>query len=355
MHKQIIEINGHHYDAVSGILLTTDGILPRATAEDHDAQANTHFSNVRRTAPKAHVKTVTEKPKAKAAHPVKPSTTLMRSAVKKPAPAPIHVQHVLPETPPPIAHTVDTKKSVSSVNYARLERAQSTARSEKVSRFQAGEKSKNFATQYAHVPVQIAPEKPEETVEPVPAPERTNNPLDMFSEALAQASNFVDVKAHSAAYRKHARRHFASMAVGVTALLALIGFAAYINTPDLQIRVAGMRAGVSTASIDFDKAGFAYTGVSATPTKRVIGLSKGAASYRLTEEATNWDGETMIKSVSSVHANGSPNYTTVKAGKSTVYRFGKTEATWVKNGTWYTLSGNSVVSDSQLRSLVQNS
>ena len=354
MRKQIIEINGHQYDAVSGILLTSDGAISHATAADHDAQANTHFSGIRRAASKTPTKT-SEKSKAKTAHTVKPSTTLMRSAVKKPASTPIKARHTLPDTLPPIVHTIDAKKSVSSVNYARLERAQSTVRNEKVSRFHASEKPKGIKTQYAHVPLQIAPEKPEETVEPVPAPERTNNPLDMFSEALAQASNFVDLKAHSAAYRRRARRYFASMAMGVAALLAIVGFAAYINSPDLQIRVAGFHAGVSTANIDFDKAGYAYTGVSATPTKRIIGLSHGTSHYQLTEEATNWDGETMIRSISSIHANGSPNYTTVKAGESTVYRFSQTRATWVKNGTWYTLSGDSTVSDSQLTALVQNS
>lgn len=354
MHKQIIAINGHHYDAVSGALLTTDGIVPRATAEDHDAHADTHFSNVRRTASKAPTNTV-QTSKATSAHTVKPSTTLMRSAVKKPAAAPIRVQHALPDSPPPITHSIDAKQSVSSVNYARLERAQSTVRSEKVRRFDTEEAPKSFATQYAHVPVQIAPNKPEETTEPVPAPERTNNPLDMFSEAIAQASNFVDIKAHSAAYRKRARQHFASMAVGAAALLAIVGFATYINSPALQLRVAGLRAGVTTANIDFDKAGFAYTGVSTTSTKRIIGLSSGASQYQLTEQATNWDGTAMIESVSSVHANGTPNYTTVKAGGNTVYRFSTTQATWVKNGTWYTLSGDTSVSDHQLTSLVQNS
>lgn len=323
MSTQTITIKGRCFDAVTGAVVPKSA-TPIAAKKDTAAK-----------------------------HAPKPSSTLMRAAVKKPSHPAIRVQTTVEDDVPEPRHIVVPKVAISSVNPSRSERAEQTKLSEKISRFGAQEQSSTVTKRFEHVPVQLAPETPESTEPPVPEPKRTNTP-DMFVRAIASASHFVDLKEHHTKQRRAAKRHAISMATGFAALLVIAGFATYINMPSVQIRIAGIQAGVNATQPNFQKAGFAYGGVQASDGKRVIGLRANGGNYTLLERATNWDGETMITTVSSVNANGAPNYTTVKVGANTVYRFAPTQATWVKNGTWYHLSGTHAVTDSQLASLVKN-
>ena len=322
MSTQTITMKGRYFDAVTGV------VVPKPISQ------------------------VSKTPVA-TKHAPKPSSTLMRTAVKKPSNQTIRVQAVVADETPELQHIIAPKLSISTVSPLRSERAEQTQRSVKVSRFGEGE-AENKLDKVEHVPVQLAPEAPEDTEPAAPEPKRTTTP-DMFVQAIANASHFVDLKEHHTKQRRAAKRHAVSMATGFAALLVIAGFAAYINMPGLQIRIAGIQAGVSAIQPDFQKAGFAYGGVEAVDGKRVIGLKANGNDYKLLERSTNWDGETMIKTVSSVGANGSPNYTEVKVGTNTVYRFNEKQATWVKDGTWYHLSGDAAISDSQLASLVKNS
>lgn len=278
----------------------------------------------------------------------------MRTAVKKPASQPIRVQAVIDDKTSGLQHSITPKLSVTAVSPIRSDRATHTPKSEKISRFGDNHVKTTVEPVFEHVPVKLAPETPENTEPAAPEPKRTNTP-DMFVRAIANASHFVDIKEHHAKQRRAATRHAISMATGFAALLVIAGFATYINMPGLQIKVAGIQAGVNAMQPNFEKAGFAYNGVQASEGKRVIGLQSNGHQYQLLERSTNWDGKTMIGTVSSVSANGTPNYTPVQIGSDTVYRFSEKQATWVKNGTWYHLSGNAAISDMQLMALVQNS
>lgn len=323
MSTQTITIKGRYFDAVTG------AVVPKP------------------------VVTAAKKP-VSSKHAPKPSSTLMRSAVKKPSAPSIRVQAVVVEETPVSGHVLTPKLSVSAVDPSRSERAEHAHRSEKVSKFGESIAATTPKKHVEHVPVQVAPEAPENSEPSVPEPKRTNTP-DMFVRAIASATHFVDLQEQKARQHKAARRHAASMATGFAALLLIAGFGFYINTPGLQIRLAGIQAGVSAMQPNFEKAGFAYDGVSASDGRRVIGLKANGNSYKLLERQTNWDGQTMIKTVSSVSANGTPNYHEVKIGTNVVYKFSDNQATWVKDGTWYHVSGDAAMSDSQLAALVQNS
>lgn len=344
MSRQTIKINGKHYDAITGELL-----VDLASPDDHDAQANTHKVALAKTKPTS-ARTVV-------VHQAKPSQTLMRSAVKKPVAksTPIHVQHAI--VPQDVAVSIAPKPSVSSISHARLERAKTTVRSEHISRFGHDQAAGKLAVQFTHVPVRSAPNKPEDidVTAGAPQPKPTNSPEDMFTRAIAAANHHADIKSHTRNYKKTAHRHFASMAIGASALFVIVGFASYLNSPSLQIRIAGVQAGVSTITPDFAAAGFAFTGVSTNQAKRVIGLKTDEASYQLVQQATNWAGGQMIDEISSVSANGKPNFTTMQFGNQTVYRLSNGNVTWVKNGTWYQLNGERAISDTVVQTLVENS
>ncbi len=288
-------------------------------------------------------------------HVVQSSKTLMRESVKRPAPSLLKqvgtqgtLQHAVPSLIVP-------KHSVASIDETRLARAQTTARSPHISHHSA----MSPAVQPSVVPLAVQPApttKPGngDPVAPAPHPP-TNNPEDIFTHALANATHFVDVQANKLHFKKQARRHMASVAAGTLALVVIAGFAAYQNTPGLQFKVASIQAGVSTSMPNFEAAGFAYNGVRANNGRLAIGFSGSNGTYQLTQQTTNLSSSDMIQNVGATSANGTPNYTTLQANNTTVYRFGNTEATWVSSGKWYTVTGNGALSDSQIKSLVQNS
>jgi hypothetical protein len=287
---------------------------------------------------------------------VKPqnSQTLMRTAVKRPAPS----FHKQAHTKAALQHAVPSilmsKKSVNTLDEARLARAQQAARSPLVSHH-ASDRPVGVLPQLGPLAVKPVPVKPEghEPATP-PAPQPSNRPTDIFEHALANANHFVDIQTHKAHFRKKARRHAASMAAGTLALLLIAAFAFYQNSPGLQFKVASVHAGVTTHMPDLNAAGFAYNGVKADHDKLIVGFSGAKGSYRLSQVNTNLSGQDVINSLGATDAGGNPDFTTVQADGTTVYRFGNTDALWVQDGTWYTVTGTGALTNDQVTALVRN-
>ncbi|MCA9327032.1 hypothetical protein KDA14_00725 [Candidatus Saccharibacteria bacterium] len=346
MEKQVVHVNGKAYDAVTGRRI--DGIVPPpkkpAGKTGHGNQASK---------PKARQSSLDSRDiNHTQAHQPQHAQTLMRHAVKKPAPGlkkQLHPTHALAHQQP---QAITVKHAVYSVDKARLHRANQVEKSHHVSRYHGGNEVKPVFTT---MPFQAAPQDMPGAEPPAaPPPLPTNKPDDMFEKAIENANHYIDIAARKTHLKKKTRRHAFSMAAGTLALLFIAGFAAYQNTPGLQIKVAGIRAGVATATPNFQATGFAYDGARAQDSKLVIGLSGGNHQYQLTEQATNLSSEDMIKHVSATDASGTPNYEVVEAGASTVYRLGEGQATWVKDGIWYQIHGDQGLSDDQLKNLAQN-
>jgi len=288
------------------------------------------------------------------------SKTLMRNSVSRPQPSFYKQAGTVASLQHDVPHLIVPKSSVVGIDTARLVRAKEVPRSIKISHH--GNPHLVTPT-VAPLAVQTAPgSKPgEDEPKAVPAPKPANEPVgkpkdpnDMFEKALMGASHFVDLQAHKLHFKKQARRHVISMASGTLALIVIAGFALYQNTPGLQFKVASVQAGVSTRMPNFQAAGFAYEGAKARDGKLTVGFSKGENTYQLTQTTTNLTSDEMIDAVGGTTASGHPAYKTLEAGGTTIYRFDNTNATWVADGTWYTVSGNAALSDSQVQSLVKN-
>lgn len=345
MSQEVIRLQGKAYDAVTGSLVR--GTAQEASSRHADPTIRSSQAHPSSTHPQRSGVNPLK------AHAVQPAHTLMRRAVQKPGQSlkrQVHVQSALTH---PGAAAITVKHSVSHVDPERLSKAQQIQKYYKVNRF--GEQT-DIAIKFAPIPVQPLPDTiPSNDPPATPPPMPTNKPVDIFEHALANATNFVDLQAHKQYFKKKTRRHMLSVASGALALLLIAGFAAYQNTPGLQIKVAGYRAGVATATPNFAASGFAYNGTKADHARLVIGLKGNGANYQLSEQSTNWSGQDMIDQVSSVNASGEANYTTLQAANSTVYRLSGSQATWVKDGIWYQVSGTKSLTDTQLKSLVQNS
>jgi hypothetical protein len=289
------------------------------------------------------------------AHPVQDSSTLMRKAVKRPNPS-LHKQlHPTSALQHDKLSLITPKQSVANVDEARLARAQTTPRSPQVTRHGEQAAAQSLQPNIMPLAVQPVPDKPEGEVSPnPPAPKPDNKPDNIFDHALANASHFVDMQAHTKQYKKQVRRHVTSMLAGTLALAVMAGLAAYQNTPGLQFKIASVQAGVSTKMPNLKAANFAFDGVKAADGKLTVGFSGASGDYQLTQQHTNLSGNDVIKNVGATDATGAPNYTTVHAGSTTIYRLSNTNATWVSDGTWYTVTGSNLT-NAQLQSLARNS
>lgn len=347
MEKQIVHVNGKAYDAVSGRRID-DIIAPQRQPKP---TAHTVHQVAQPTKPTK--STVTRATNHTGAHKPQHAKTLMRHAVTAPTPGlkkQMHPVHALTHEQ---QHVIPVKHAAQAVDSSRLHRAQHVEKNEQVRRFHSPSPVK---VTFTNVPVQSTPQDIPGTDEPAaaPPPTPTNKPVDLFEQAVENANHYVDVAGHKVHMKKKARRHALSMVAGVFALFIIAGFALYQNSPGVQIKFASVRAGVATNAPNFAASGFAYAGAHADKSRLVIGMTNAGVNYTLTEQATNLSSEEMIDHVSAVDAGGTPNYTTVNAGASTVYRLGGSQATWVKDGVWYNVHSNQGISDQQLQTLVQN-
>lgn len=401
--KSTIEVNGKTYDAVTGKVLgaasapqlrsgqNIDGFFrsrtsaaqvlksppiadkltvlgsPHSAPKPHRGRTVNHARahtpepaktvGVRVTSSATHTQKLTvhrtpSNPNHAKAHATQHSKTLMRSAVKRPAPS-FHKQaNTLGTLQHAVPSLIVPKKSVVSLDSDRLVRAQQTGKSPLVAHHAT--QVRTIQPQLASLSVQPVPEPSATPPATPPSPMPTNKPTDIFEHALMNASHFVDVQAHKAHFKKKARRHAVSMAAATLALVVIAGFAAYQNSTGLQFKIASMQAGFTTKMPNLDAAGFAYNGVKAGDSKLTVGFSGASGNYQLTEAPTNWSDQDMIQSVGATDASGKPLYETVQAGNVQVYRFDNTQATWVQNGQWYTVTGSGALSDSQVQSLVEH-
>jgi hypothetical protein len=328
-------------------------------ARAHQPQASKRMSSPAAMAPAPAVKATPAKANpvpvnhAKA-HKPQSAVTLMRAAVKRPDPslkAKVNVQTALTHQTP---GRIEVKQHADKIDTDRLVRASAIETSPMVAHH--GKQVETPSISVVPLAVKPVPVKPEGQVPNVaPAPQPTNKPQDqnIFDHALANATHFKDVKEHRTHFRRHTRNHVASMAAGTLALLVIAGFATYQNAPSLQFKVASMKAGVATTMPQLKSAGFAYNGARAQNGKLTVGFSNNSGKYQLTQEPTNWSSSDMIQDISATDASGRPNYTTVQAGGTTVYRFNNTNATWVSNGKWYSVTGTNALSNEQVKAIVE--
>lgn len=342
MANTVLQVNGKSYDAVTGRRI--DGIITPKKVDTPSRAAQNSTDD----ATYIPVKRIANHTKV---HSPQKAQTLMRKAVKKPSAGLKKQVRVTSE----LAHTngqvIAVKHSVEHVDPVKAQHAQRVEKHAQVHRFHG---PKPVAVTFAPVAVRHAPDiaSPAKTV----ATAQHQNSTDIFEQAIQNATHYVDIAAHKAHYKKKARRHTVSVAAGTLALMIIGGFMTYINTPGLQLKIAGVRAGVATNTPHFAASGFRYNGVAVEGNRRVIGLTTNSGDFALTQESTSWTGDQMIEHVSAVQADGTPTYRTVHVGNDTAYRLNDTsQATWVKNGTWYQLSGKTPLSDDQLRALVANS
>lgn len=375
-----IKINGRHYNAVTGVLLSDvaaasvrhevksiDGVVRSATPRV------TPVHNMEPVVMKASPTTKTTRQRTAAphtkAHHATPSATLVRRAVAKPKTNSLkrHTKvqsSTLATTPSAHLAKVVPKLSFYSVNEQRLARAAHTTMSPKVSRFahdmtitapQAIEQAVTAIENAIVIPQTVV--TPHVVYRPDVSPARRNQTTtsDIFEQALQRATSHEQAApvirgSKKGRLTRTLKRRMISYSAGAVAMLAIAGFLGIQNADNIQFKLATNHAGFAATMPSYQPHGFAMDSVRTyngyVGLKYVADTIQGSRSYAITEKPSSWNSSTLL---TSIMANGeAASYRVVEKAGRTVYVYGNNQAAWVNNGILYQLVSTSTLGNHEI-------
>lgn len=341
--QNTIEINGKHYDAATGALISSvtrqseainqgaamDGFVRRKPGPEHDVRHH------KRTVQKA--------------------STLMRQAVKKPALA---------------ADAGISNKAVTSnvsIHDQRLKRAHEAPKSPLISRFSFGDIASTVRKSIPHTVV----EKPA-TIKRQPAVASAHahavatlkssraGSHSLVEKALIKAQSHTQAPHHVKKQSRLARRFGISrkkstLASGVLAALLLGTFFAYQNVPNFAMRVAAARAGFDASMPGYQPSGFSFKSpIKYSPGEVIVNFDSNTSdgrAFTLTERKTDWSSDDLRANF--VQKQDSQHQTIIDANQ-VVYTYGDGDAAWVNDGVWYQLESTASLTSDQIVRIAQS-
>lgn len=293
------------------------------------------------------------------------SQTLMRPAVQKPQPiAKTAAQNSVP------AKKLQFKKK----DTGREARAASTPKSSAIRRFKAPAQPATLVKKQAVVPVatQAAPVAPRHAAAAyAPASQRAAQLATTTEAHVKQSVDAIEASLRSAtSHLQHfddslMKRGFfsrfslfksraANLATLSVAGLLLMGFFAYQNAPNIEMRVAAAQSGVSAQMPGYKPTGFsASRGIKADPGKVTVAFHSNTNNkeFTVTQQASNWSSDALL--ANHVLASKQPYQTYQNEGK-TVFIYDNSNATWVNGGIWYQVNGDASLTSDQLLRLANS-
>lgn len=181
----------------------------------------------------------------------------------------------------------------------------------------------------------------------------------LLDEALTKAD------AHKQALQYHAAKHFwqkpnfrgrykiLTFSLVVIAVLALGFFVVWQKVPQVSVKLAGTKAGVSATVPKYTPSGYKPAAPAAAQQKAVkidYKSTDGAQSYTITQQPSNLSSTSLSQSVV-------PQNTPVQTSQvdgNTVYIYGpNNNAAWVNNGVLYTIDSQANLSSDQVLNIVK--
>jgi hypothetical protein len=345
--QHVIELNGKQYDAQTGKMVSGNSASPVKQKPLTPDQPKRLDGFVRRKLPALSptmAKKLHNKPER--------SKTLMRTVVKKPV-APKPLQKVTPK-PDIVTQAIKKPNRAESVNPERALHASLIHKSNLVSKF-----GKTFTSHHIKsdiVPVKVAPGvKPlKKTAVAIAKPLTARVVANPFDTALENATSHEQPKPKKTAFHHKVARKLhispGTLIAGSTGMVLLLiaGFWAYTNVPNVAVRVAAMRAGVSASVPSYQPAGFSLKGpISYQPGQITINYKSTSddRDFSVVQRASNWNSETLLDNFVDTKNQA---YQTVEANGRTIYIYDGGNATWVDGGTWYQVLSKSTLSSDQL-------
>lgn len=148
--------------------------------------------------------------------------------------------------------------------------------------------------------------------------------------------------------RTKKRGKLASVMAVSLAILLLGGFITYQNIPNISMRYAAARSGVSATLPGYAPSGFALNNhIQYNPGQITVSFSSNTddRSFSITQRESNWNSDTLMSNY--VATSGEPVQKYEDKGR-TIFLYGDSNATWVNAGVWYDIKGNSQLNSDQL-------
>lgn len=343
-----VEINGKRYDALSGKILTGND-KPKPVTTQIPGTHIDGFSLKHRSKPSpqaAHPQRQTAHVSPKVHHKADRSHTLMRSAVAKPA---VHRPKSPAATPMVIPHTLTEQQ--------RLERAKQSKKNPQVSRF--GIQLQPLKKLSQILSVKEPPQEEPLILSHAALPVGTSI-VSPFDTALHNASSHTQPKLKKPHIRARAAKRLRVstkiLNAGVASLTVLIlgSYIAYQNVPNFSMRIAATRAGVHASLPGYQPSGFSLRGpIEAQPGQITLTYLSNSDNrqFTISQHNSSWTNESLVENY--VAINQRP-YQTYQASDKTIYMYDGNNATWVNNGIWYKVEGNSSLNSDQLLRLANS-
>lgn len=338
--NNILEINGVKYDARTGATLHHSP-KPKQPVQLHPAIKRPTMSDVVRN------------PGKHAGRAPKPSSTLMRKTVKKPAPgqrkhsaAQGHLDTVAARP----SNALVPKKSAARVDDKLLAKAKRIPKSNLIQHFSPVTSDFKPATMQ---PLTATPQ-PVATPQPRPAatrPKAHSKPqttAELLDNALRNARGHEEP-----APAKRKKHRGLRITASIVIALVMIGIVGVQQAPNIKLHMASAKAGIHAGLPSERPAGFSMGQV--TTSDGVVSTTFNSNSdqrhYTLVQQASDWDSQALRDNFVVGHDK---SYKTESAAGRTVYVYGDHNATWVNAGIWYIVQSDGALSDRQLIDLASS-
>lgn len=131
----------------------------------------------------------------------------------------------------------------------------------------------------------------------------------------------------------------ATAGLSVAGVILLGMYVWQINYPNLALKVASSKAGISATMPSYLPNGWKITGdIAANPgsVNYTLQSPDGNKSVSINENRTDWDSQALAENYLSSKTD---NYKALQTQGLTIYLYNN-QATWVNHGTWYRIEGN---------------
>lgn len=131
------------------------------------------------------------------------------------------------------------------------------------------------------------------------------------------------------------------------AILLLGGYLTFINLPNISMRVASTRAGISANFPSYKPDGYSFQGpITYAPGEVSINYKSNtnSASFTLKQQNSNWDSQAVLDNFVNKQTE---NYLTYQEQGLTIYSFDN-KAAWTNGGLLYSIEGNARLSSEQI-------
>ncbi len=344
--KNVITINGRLYDAVTGMPVTQQAQTTRPIAsapESYTQKSDTSHRTFSDIAPikkpvlsEAHSTLRSEEQQQKTNHQApsnavhqqpQRSQTLHRAALKRPAigrpTQPIHHKS-------PVISRFGPDFTATTIEPSIPTHTESTKPA-------------------AHPLVTKMLRKNDTSTQPTGAPTRSSKELKelLIKERLAEVETAEQKQKKERPHLFQRRPKLTTVLTSSLAILLLGGYLTFINLPNISMRVAATRAGITANFPSYKPDGYSFQGpITYAPGEVSINFKSNTNTngFTLKQKSSHWDSQAVLDNYVNKQTE---NYLTYQEQGLTIFSFDN-KAAWVNGGLLYSVEGNAQLSSEQI-------